>query len=233
MIASVVGHRSAVGRDRGIGFSNHQGTIDKAQVVVAVCAAGAYRIAACVLFSARRTHACEHGLRLAGDQASGGKATHRLVGAVVSDRATVGGDGGIGFVHRVGAVPINEVVVPHIAGAQHRSRRADAEVAGLGHAERRACMAAGRLSDRGQRILPHQAVDRVAGAIGQGRVGGHAVVGGGSGSVGEVHRLAVDRVIDRVARAEVVARQRQTGCQGQGVSARICAGDQTACSDAG
>ena len=111
LVGAVVGQVRTVGSYRGAGFAYDHRTINKRQVVVGVRAAGSRCVSACVLFCARGAHAGQHAGRFAAHQAGGGEAAGGLVGAVVSQRCTIGCDRGIGFANHHGAVYKRQVVV--------------------------------------------------------------------------------------------------------------------------
>ena len=120
MIGTVVGERCAVAGDRHRSLVDPHGSVNKAQVVIAIRPAGRYRIGAGVLFGTRCAHAGEHSSRLAADQAAGAKATDRLVVAVIGHSAAVGGDHGIGLVDDHGPVNKEQVVIGSRSAGRHR-----------------------------------------------------------------------------------------------------------------
>ncbi len=119
---TVVGHRAAVGRHRGVGLVDRQRAIDKRQVVVAVRAASHRRVRARVRAAAACRHAREHRGCLAIDQTRGGKAAHALAQAVVRHRAAVGRHRGVRLVDRECAIDKRQVVVAVRAGSHRRVR---------------------------------------------------------------------------------------------------------------
>ena len=125
----VVGHRVAVGGDGRAGFADDQTARFKAQLVVAIGAAGGVGVATCVAPAATAGgDTGEHGLCLAAHQATGGETGDALCMGVVGHRVAVGGDGRAGFADGQAAVGVSDAVIAEQGAAGARQ----AQVVGVG-----------------------------------------------------------------------------------------------------
>ena len=180
MVGTVVGQCCTIGCDRGAGFANHHRTTNKRQVVVGVRAAGSRRVSACVFLSARGGNAGQHRGPLATHQAGGAKAAGGLVGTVVGQVRTVGGDCGAGFGHGIGAVFVREQVVARQAGAHHCAAWGGCERAHLRYRAGCDTGATCHLGHIGHPFTVHERSVGKAGVASQVGIGAGAVVGGGA-----------------------------------------------------